>query len=86
MVSKMRREYRKDGEVRKSSEIRNVYFHAQVSAGNVRLGCVKRRMNMDERLIQLDAKAIPSLHPVHIGFITFTLQLDHLSQALNNIR
>ena len=28
LITKMRREYRKDGELRKSSGLRNVYFHA----------------------------------------------------------
>ena len=31
LITKMRREYRKDGEIRKSSEFHNAYFHAQMT-------------------------------------------------------
>ena len=50
LITKMRREYRKDGEFRKSSEFRNVYFHAQI-AGAVRFACVRQKVNLNEKSI-----------------------------------
>ena len=42
LINKMRHEYHKDVEFRKSSEVRNVYFHAQMTRA-VRFACVGKR-------------------------------------------
>ena len=41
-INKMRHEYHKDVEFRKSSEVRNVYFHAQMTQA-VRFACIGKR-------------------------------------------
>ena len=52
LITKMRHEYRKDGEFRKSSEFHNLYFHTQM-AGAVRFACVKQKVNLNEKSIQV---------------------------------
>ena len=50
LITKMRREYRRDGEFRTSSEFRNAYFHAQMT-GAVRFACLKQKVNLSEKSI-----------------------------------
>ena len=50
LITKMRREYRRDGEFRTSSEFRNVYFHAQMT-GAVRFAYFKQKVNLNEKFI-----------------------------------
>ena len=52
VITKMRCEYHKGGEFRKSSEFRNLYFHTQM-AGAVRFACVKQKVNLNEKSIQV---------------------------------
>ena len=84
LIPKMRREYRKDGGFRKSSEFRNVYFHAQMT-GPVRFACVKQKVNLNEKSIQIDSIMLPILNALHVGFITFTLKLDHLVNSIKKV-
>ena len=84
LITKMRREYRKDGEIRKSSEFRNVYFHAQMT-GAVRFACVRQKVNLNEKSIQIDSRMLPILNAVHVGFLTFTLKLDHLVNSIQKV-
>ena len=49
LITKMCHEYRKVGEFRKSSEFRNVHFHAQM-AGAVRFACVRKNVNLKKKI------------------------------------
>ena len=81
LITKMRREYRKDGEIRESSEFRNVYFHSQMT-GAVRFACVRQKINLNQKSIQIDSRMLSILNVVHVGFLTFTLKLDHLVKSI----
>ena len=84
LIIKMRREYRKDGEFRTSSEFRNLYFHAQIT-GAVRFACVRQNVNLNEKSIQIDSRMLPLLNALHVRFITFALKLDHLVNSIKKV-
>ena len=84
LITKMRREYRKGGEIRKSSEFRNVYFHAQMT-GAVRFAYVRQKVSLNEKSIQIDSRMLPILNAVHVGFLTFTVKLDHLVNSIKKV-
>ena len=84
LITKMHRENHKDGEFRKSSEFRNIYFHAQMT-GAVRFACVKQKVNLNEKSIQIDSRMLPILNALHIGFITITLKLDHPVNSIKKV-
>ena len=77
VIAKLHRRFRKDGEIRVTSEARNVYFHVVDNALQP-FTCAKSKLNLGERSIKIDAKFRPSLQDIHRGFIQFRLQLDHL--------
>ena len=77
----MCRKDRKDREAKKLSDLKNVFFYAQLT-GNVRLACIRQKINLDHTN---GSKALLSVNPVHIAFILFTLQLDDLSHTLKAI-
>ena len=71
LITKMHRKYRKDSEFRKSSEFRNVFFLGQMT-GAVRFACVRQKVNLNEKSIQIDSRMLPILNTLHVGFLTFT--------------
>ena len=81
LITKMRREYRKDGELRKSSGLRNVYFHAKMT-GAVWIACVGQKINFNDKSIQIDSRMLPILNALHVDFLKFTWKLDHLVNIL----
>ena len=85
LITKMHREYRKDGEFRQSSEFRNVYFHAKMTWA-VRFVCLKQKVNLNEKSTQIDSRMLPILNALHVGFITFTLKLDHLVNSIKKVK
>lgn len=46
IISKMCRKDRKDREAKKLSDLKNVFFYAQLT-GNVRLACIRQKINLD---------------------------------------
>ena len=73
VIAKLHRRFRKDGEIRVTSEARNVYFHVVDNALQP-FACAKLKLNFDERSIKIDAKFCPLLQDIHRGFILFKLQ------------
>ena len=84
LITKMRCKYRKDGEIRKSSEFRNVYFHAQM-AGAYQFACVRQKVHLNEKSIQIDSRMLPILNAVYAGFLKFTLKLDRLVNSIQKV-
>ena len=66
-------EYRKDAEFSKSSEFRNVYFYEQMTRA-VRFTCVRIKVNLNEKSIQIDLRILPILKTLHVEFLKLTLK------------
>ena len=81
VIAKLHRQFRKDGEIRVSSETRNVYFQVVDNALQP-FTCAKSDSRFDERSIKIDAKFWPFLLDIYRGFIHFRLQLNHLLRYL----
>ena len=77
VIGKLHRQFRKDGEIRVSSEARKVYFLVVDNALQP-FACAKSKLNFDERSIKINATFRPLLLDIHRGFIQFRLQLYHL--------
>ena len=84
LITKMCPEYRKDIEFWKSSEFRNVYFHAQMTRA-VWFTCVRQKDNLNEKSIQIDSRIFPILNALHVEFLTFTLTLDQLVSSIKKV-
>ena len=80
----MHREYRKDGEFMKYSEFRNVYFHTKMTRA-VRFACVRQKVNLSEKFIQVDTRMLPILNALDVGFLTFTRKLDHVDNCIKKV-
>ena len=77
VIAKLHRQFRKDGEIRVSSETRNVYFQVVDNALQP-FNCAKSKSRFDERSIKINVKFWPLLRDIYRGFIDFRLQLNHL--------
>ena len=53
--------------------------------GAVRFACVRQKVNLNEKSIQIDSRMLPILNAVHVGFLTFTLKLDHLVNSIQKV-
>ena len=53
--------------------------------GAVRFACVRKKVNLNEKSIQIDSRMLPILNALHVGALTFTLQLDHLVNSIEKV-
>ena len=47
--------------------------------------CVMQKVNLNEKSIQIVSRMLPILNAVHVGFLTFTLKLDHLVNSIQKV-
>ena len=74
----------KDIEFWKLCEFLNVYFHTQMTRA-VRFACVRKKVNLNEKSIQIDPRVLPIVNALHVGSLTFNLKLDHLVNSIKKV-
>ena len=50
-----------------------------------RFACVRKKVNLNEKLIQIDPRMLPILNALHVGSPTFTLKLDHRVNSIKKV-
>ena len=51
----------------------------------VRFACVRKKVNLNEKSIQIDPRVLPIVNALHVGSLTFNLKLDHLVNSIKNV-